>query len=69
MGGLIGIGLFLAGIAGVMAFLIAYDETSRHFPSRSQARRHALTTAITAFVFFAALTAVLAILVPHVIKP
>ena len=69
MAGPIGIGLSLAGIAGVMAFLIADDETSRHFPNRSQARRHALTTGLAAFAFFAALAALLAVLVPYATRP
>lgn len=61
MAGLLGIVLFL----GAMAFFIAYDETSRHFPNRAQARHHALGTALVAFAFFAILGALLVFFVFH----
>jgi hypothetical protein len=37
MRGVLAIGLVLAAIAGLMAYLIAYDETSRHFTNRAAA--------------------------------
>jgi hypothetical protein len=65
--GLIVIGLFIAGTAGAMAWFIAYDEMSRHFPSRAEARRHALGSAFAAFAFFVVLIAVLAVLIPRML--
>ena len=63
------VGLVLACLAGAMAFLIAYDENSRHFASRGEARRRALGTAVGAFVFFGVLAGVLVLVVPHVVHP
>jgi hypothetical protein len=65
--GLIGVALFFSLVAGAMAFLIAYDETRRHFPSRARARRHALGTAFATFAFFVVLAVILGILVPRII--
>jgi predicted DNA repair protein MutK len=65
--GLLGFGLVFSVVAGVMAFLIAYDETGRHFPSRARARRQALGTGFAAFAFFTVLSVLLAILVPRII--
>jgi hypothetical protein len=57
--GLAGIGLFLVIFAGMTAFLIAYSENLHHFPSRGEARRRAIGSALGAVVFFAALELVL----------
>jgi hypothetical protein len=53
--GLAGIGLFLDVVAGVMAFLITYEENLHHFPSRREARRRSRGSALGAFAFFALL--------------
>ena len=63
------VGLVLACLAGAMAFLIAYDENSRQFTNRGEARRRALGTAVGAFVFFGVLAGVLVLVVPHVVHP
>lgn len=68
-GGLLVIGAMFAGLAGVMAFLIAYGESGHHFPDRRAARRQAFGTALGAMVSFAALAVLLALVVPHVAHP
>ncbi len=46
------IGLF----AGLMAFLITYEEYARHYPDRSKPLRLALEAAVFAFFVFLALS-------------
>jgi uncharacterized BrkB/YihY/UPF0761 family membrane protein len=50
------VGIPLSLIAATMAFVITYEEYTRHFPDRKEPWRHAIKTAIFAFVFFLALT-------------
>ncbi len=66
--GLFVIGLVLAALAGLMAFLVAYDEMGRHFPNRAAARRHAMRSGLTAFAFFAVLVVVLAAILPRLVS-
>jgi hypothetical protein len=47
-----------AGLAGVSAFLITYEEALHRFPKR-QAQRHGLRTGAVAAAFFAGLGALL----------
>lgn len=68
-GGLLVIGALFAGLAGLLAFLIAYEESGHHFADKRAARRLAFGTAFGAMVFFAALAVVLAFVVPQVIHP
>ena len=56
---ILGCGAFLSTVAGIMAFLISYDEALHRF-ARPRARREGLSSAGFAFVFFAVLTVVLA---------
>lgn len=55
-------GLFSAA-AGVMAFVIFYSESSRHFTDRGKARRAALRGGAAAFIFFMALMIIVTILI------
>lgn len=50
------IGLGLSALAGLAAFLITYEEWSRHYPSKREPLRHALNAAVFAFAVFVALT-------------
>jgi hypothetical protein len=64
------VGLFLLllvfdAIGGAMAFLISYDELSRHHPDRSTPLREALRRALVAFLFLAALSTIVVIIVTH----
>jgi len=67
------VGLFLLllvfdAIGGAMAFLISYDELSRHYPDRSTPLREALRRAVVAFLFLAALSAIVVVIVNHANK-
>lgn len=60
-------GLFLLllvfdALGGLMAFLISYDELSRHYPSRGPALREATRRAVVAFLFLAALSALVVVI-------
>ncbi|MBX6771360.1 MAG: hypothetical protein IRY83_06520 [Chloroflexi bacterium] len=61
------IGLLFSPLAGLMAFLITYQEYSRHFPDRSVAIRRALEAGIVAAIFFGALSLGLALLLPRML--
>jgi len=50
------IGLGFSVLAGLAAFLITYEEWSRHYPSKREPLRHALNAAVFAFLVFVALT-------------
>jgi hypothetical protein len=63
------IGMVFASFAGVMAFLIAYEESGHHFRSKSDARRHALGSAVGAFLFFGVLAIAVAVAVPRAVQP
>jgi hypothetical protein len=52
------IGLVCAPIAGLMAFLITYEEYSHHFPDRRAVLRMSAEAGITAALFLGALWAV-----------
>ncbi len=55
-------------IGGAMAFLISYDELSRHYPDRSTPLREALRRALVAFLFLAALSAIVVVILHRAIK-
>jgi hypothetical protein len=59
--------LVSACTAGAVAFLMAYEHTSRSFVAK-EARRRAYGAAVGPFVFFALLGIVLAVVVPLVIR-
>lgn len=50
------IGLALSTLAAVAAFLITYDEWSRHYANKRELIRLAMQSAVFAFVVFAVLT-------------
>lgn len=66
-------GLFLLllvfdAIGGAMAFLISYDELSRHYPNRGPALREAARRAVVAFLFLAALSGAAVLILEHANK-
>lgn len=50
------IGLGFSVLAGLAAFLITYEEWSRHYPDKREPLRHALSAAFFAFIVFVVLT-------------
>jgi hypothetical protein len=54
-------------IAAVVAYLVSYQEYSRHLPDRRRVIRVSLEIAGASFLFFLALGAVLALVLPHII--
>jgi hypothetical protein len=52
----------LSLIAGLMAYLISYDEALHRFP-KPRARLEGLRSASYAFIFFCAVTAVLVVVI------
>jgi hypothetical protein len=65
--GLLALGLVFGCFAGALAFLIAYEESGRHFTNKRAARRHALGTALGALAFFGGLAVLLVLIIPHVL--
>jgi len=61
------VGLLFSPLAGLIAFLITYQEYSHHFPDRGAAIRQALEVGIVAALFFGALSLGLALLLPRVL--
>ena len=55
----------VAGIlAGIMAYLISYEEYLHHFPDKSGPRKMALEAALLAFAFFFGIGIILAVVLP-----
>jgi hypothetical protein len=54
-------------IAGLMAYLIAYEEFAHHFPDTKQPRQMAFESAVFAFTFFFGLGLILALVLPHLV--
>ena len=54
-------------LAGLVAFLITYEEYSHHRMGRMAVLRHAITTGLVACLFFALLGLGLSILLPGLI--
>ena len=52
-------------IGAAMAFLISYDELSRHYSGRGPPLREAGRRALVAFLFLAALSAIVVLIVQH----
>lgn len=50
------IGLVLSTLAAIAAFLITYDEWSRHYANRREPLKLAMQSAFFAFLVFAVLT-------------
>jgi hypothetical protein len=61
------IALVCACTAGAVAFVMAYEQTSRSFATK-EARRRAYGAAVGPFIFFLLLGALLAIVVPIVVQ-
>lgn len=55
------LGTMFSLLASPMAFLISWQQYSRHFHDRKRALRLALRTAVVALVFFAALSVLAAL--------
>jgi hypothetical protein len=55
----------LAAIAAVMAWIISYDELSRHYPDRGTPASEATLRAVTVLLFFLGIGAVIALVVGH----
>lgn len=66
-------GLFLLllvfdAIGAAMAFLISYDELSRHYSDRSTPLSEAARRALVAFLFLAALSGAAVLILEHATK-
>jgi len=57
------IGLVLSALAALCAFLITYEEWSRHYPGKREPLRHGIEAAVFAFAIFAILTVLVTIFV------
>lgn len=55
-------------IAGVMAYLITYEEYRRHFPDARRARWEAIRSAMFAVGVFAILGGIIAFVMPWVVR-
>ncbi len=55
-------------IAGVMAYLITYEEYRRHFPDAARARREALLAGLMALGLFAVIGVAAALLLPRLAR-
>jgi uncharacterized membrane protein YccC len=60
------LGAVFALLASAMAFLISWQEYSRHFHERKRALRLALRTAILTFLFFMALAILAALAIARI---
>jgi hypothetical protein len=56
------LGLILSPLAGLMAFLITYEEYRRHFPDRRRAIRASLEVGVTTFLMFLVLSVIAGVL-------
>lgn len=54
-------------LAAVIAYLVSYQEYSRHLPDKHRVIRISLGIAAASFLFFLALGAVLALALPYII--
>ncbi len=55
-------------IGSVMAFLITYEEYSRHYREKGKALRAALRTGMVALLFFSALTLAALVLIGKMLR-
>jgi ABC-type sulfate transport system permease component len=65
----VSLGTVFALPASAMAFLISWHEYSRHFRGRMKAMRLAIRTAVVAFLFFAAIALLAALVIARIIFP
>ena len=61
------LGLVFGPLAGLMAFLITYEEDQHHFPDRRRAFRASLQVGITTFLTLLVMSAIGGILMMKVI--
>lgn len=61
------IGVFFGAFAGLMTFLISYNELVKHFATKNYPRKIALRTAIGSFLFFLVLSCVLGYIISFLI--
>lgn len=59
----IGLGIIFGIIAGLMVFLISYNEMIKHYPSGIFPRKLALQSAVIAFLFFLVLGFIISLFV------
>ena len=57
------LGFSFSSIAGLAAFLISYEEYSRHYRNKREALRLSLKTAIFAFIVFLTLAIIIGFLI------
>jgi hypothetical protein len=60
-------GAVFGGLAALMAYLVASQEYSHHFPDSRRVKRSALESAIIAFAFFFGLSIILALVLPELL--
>jgi hypothetical protein len=65
---IISIAALFSVLAGIMAFLITYEENQHHFLDKRQVRNTALRSAVVAFAVFLLLGFMLAALLPYVFQ-
>jgi hypothetical protein len=63
-----GIGLILGPLAGLGAFLIAYEEYQHHYAARGPAIRASLEVGVVTFVVFLALSVIAGILTMEMVQ-
>ena len=61
------VGLACSIIAGLMAFVITYNEYSHHFAEKKDAVKESIEAGVVTFVFFNLLTAAIAFLISYLI--
>ncbi|NOZ12995.1 MAG: hypothetical protein GXO69_05025 [Acidobacteria bacterium] len=55
-------------LGAIMGYIITYSEYTRHFPDKRKVRKMAMQTAGVVFFLFAGLGAVLALILPQLMK-
>jgi hypothetical protein len=60
-------GAVFGGLAALMAYLIASQEYSHHFPDSKRVRHSALESALIAFAVFFGLSIILAVILPSLL--
>lgn len=60
------IGLFFAPLAGIIAFLITYEEYSHHFSDKKKPKKLAFEAGMTAFIFFLLLSIFIGLIINNI---
>lgn len=66
--GLLSICIGFSVLAALGAFLTTYEEWSHHYPGRTEPLKHAMRAAYAAFVAFAVLTGLAAVLLTRFVE-